>query len=545
MSDRRWLGVSSCLGSGLGAAAISILVVLGGVGCSVGSLQLPEFESAGGEEPASSAASAPPVLPGAPEILAVVTVAGLSPDRHASEGDMPALASWAWDGVAAARVESVVPATAYGVHASLVTGFDTQGHGIHGDRLIDEKGLSRVRPWRADLHQTPTLWGLLQDEGRAVVGLDWPTTQGATLAAVLPDGPSTTRSVAWPASIASDTTPWLLAMAKVVPEAGRPGAERDRLLVSAACAAVSGRAPQLLMIRLRGTEAPLLQFGPESREAKQAFAVADQELARLRACLLQASPRSAVVVLGDRGFSPVHTAVRPNRVLKEAGLLGGDGAPWDAIVRTHGGSAFLYAINAEAALAARSALEAEAEARGSFRVVSAEEMITRRADPEAWFGLEAASGFALLDGYRGPPVSPAPVRASAGYFDPATSVAFVAVGQGFRSGLPVPSLHQLDVAPTLAHLLGVDLGTTEGRRLIGLLRIPGPVAAGPSGRGLPRMRASSSAIDPFSPGVNLAVVSRVERTMQRMGTPFDSRPEVWAVGRAWVQGRHVLPECHR
>ena len=59
---------------------------------------------------------------------------------------------------------------------------------------------------------------------------------------------------------------------------------------------------------------------------------------------------------------------------------------------------------------------------------------------------------------------------------PAQRTGFVAFGRGVRRGLDVPRMTQLDVAPTLAALLGVPLEPTSGRALVGLLRV-GPAGA--------------------------------------------------------------------
>ena len=47
---------------------------------------------------------------------------------------------------------------------------------------------------------------------------------------------------------------------------------------------------------------------------------------------------------------------------------------------------------------------------------------------------------------------------------------FVAWGRGIRSGVRVPTLRQTDVAPTVARLMGLELGDVDGRPLIGAFR---------------------------------------------------------------------------
>ena len=52
---------------------------------------------------------------------------------------------------------------------------------------------------------------------------------------------------------------------------------------------------------------------------------------------------------------------------------------------------------------------------------------------------------------------------------PGSAVGLVAWGAGVRSGMRVPSVSQIDVAPTVAALLGFDLEGVDGRPLDGIL----------------------------------------------------------------------------
>jgi hypothetical protein len=183
-------------------------------------------------------------------------------------------------------------------------------------------------------------------------------------------------------------------------------------------------------------------------------------------------------VVGDRALLPVHTAVRPNFIMAKAGLLSlessGAVESWSAVVRSNGGSAFVYARDDRSAVGARSALEAEAERSGAYRIVTAEEMIRRDADSEAWFGLEARRGFAFEDSARGPLLRPANRRSAGGYLEPGPKLGpgFVAYGRGVRRNLRLPEIDQLDIAPTVAKLRGLELPDARGRAFVGVLHLP-------------------------------------------------------------------------
>jgi hypothetical protein len=264
------------------------------------------------------------------------------------------------------------------------------------------------------------------------------------------------------------------------PAANAPGPARDALLVDLACAALA-QGPRLLLLRLRGAEAPLLAGGPRADAVASAFEAVDAELERLLYCAGQAGvlPQTAFVVAGDRPIEAVHTAVRPNVWLREGGWIIGQGR-WTALVRSNGSSAFVYADAARTALQARQRLDAAAKDTGVFRVVSADEMIARGADPDAWFGLQAEPGFVFENDTAGAALAPAAARGAGGWLASRTAPAagLVAFGRGVRRGVFVPRMRQLDVAPTVATLLGVPLEAASGRSFVGLLRVPVGAAAG-------------------------------------------------------------------
>jgi hypothetical protein len=107
-------------------------------------------------------------------------------------------------------------------------------------------------------------------------------------------------------------------------------------------------------------------------------------------------------------------------------------------------------------------------------VVSAEELLDAGADPEAWFGLEARPGYVFTDDAAVVGPVPSALLGAAGYLSdvPAMSPGFVAWGSGVRPGVRIPWLRQIDVAPTVALLLGVPLDEADGRAPLGALNLP-------------------------------------------------------------------------
>ena len=442
----------------------------------------------------------PASLAPAPARVVLVSVAGLPPRAYGAGGAaawMPTLAALARAGAAADAVVPVTPASPGPAHASLATGRTPAIHGITSDHPLGARGIDPA-PYRAAAAlEAPALWSIAKQAGVSTALLGWPASVGAGSDWLFPELIPTRLGEASPAILEGEVTPELWTVARGLgvdrPEAGFAGPARDALLAGLACHVLTRpEPPRLTLLRLSQTEEPLLRSGPGAPEVVEAFAGADAALARVLGCLADAGrlTATALIVVGDAPVAPVHTLVRPNVVLAEAGLIvpsptGRSGIQrWDAVVRSNGTSAFVYARDSEAAVLARRALTAAAERTLAFRIVSAEEMLALGTDRDAWFGLEASPGHVFGDGLRaGEDVVASGARGAWGALaaGPSDALGFVAWGAGVREGIRIPELRQTDVAPTVARLLRLGLGAADGRPLVGALLPPPPSLAAPIG----------------------------------------------------------------
>jgi predicted AlkP superfamily pyrophosphatase or phosphodiesterase len=439
-----------------------------------------------------------PILDGAPKTPArvvLVSVSGLVPaDYLPAPGaavPMPTLAALAQAGAAAERVVPVAPASSYPAHATLATGRLPSQHGIRSDRLLGDRGSVARRPTPRPPLRAPALWEAVGETGRRSVVLGWPGSSGGRIDLVFPESFTLEASEDWKTWISEHASPGLLDAARQLgadaPATAGPGPERDRLLLGLACEQLRSKSPPaLLLLHLSQTEPILALAGPGSPEAQAAFAATDRELGRLVDCLRDAGflESTAVLVAGDHGALSVHSSVSPNAALRDKGLIvptvdGAGMQRWSAFVRSNGGSAFVYARTEDDARLVRLALAAAAARTKAFRIVPAHEMIEKGADPEAWFGLDAAEGYWIDEDLAGPIVKPSPMRGSWGNVagGPALGPGFVAWGRGVRSGARIPTMQQTDVAPTAAALLGLAFGAPDGEPVAAALALPAVATA--------------------------------------------------------------------
>jgi arylsulfatase A-like enzyme len=443
----------------------------------------------------------------------MITVAGMSATDFltadgyvAAEGDrvrMPNVARLAREGVVGERALPPSPGSSYASHATLVTGLLPSRHGVVADTKIDIEGTSVTPFWESDELSGTPLWDAAI--GRGVMALGWPTTVGARIELLLPEARPSEGGVPWLDFMRRISSPFLINQLQVIaddalsttmkglttardPSSWPTPAEKDAAVAEVACyVALSDRDPGLWLIRLDQTENEMRIAGSGSTEVAAALGRIDDEIGSLVDCLeeTQQLASSAIFVVGDVAYAPVHTRVDPNVALVARGLIGRDPRSaigvrsWLAVARTQGRSAYVYAKDAGNAVAARKVLETEAARTGAFRVVPAAELAKTDVDPQAWFGLAATPGYEIGDGLSKPMLRPAETRASPGALrgkgELTNSVGFVAWGRGIRRRVRLSQVDLVDIAPTISELFGLRLDESlDGKPISGILRAATP-----------------------------------------------------------------------
>jgi arylsulfatase A-like enzyme len=186
---------------------------------------------------------------------------------------------------------------------------------------------------------------------------------------------------------------------------------------------------------------------------------------------------TTLMVFGDHGFVNVATRHHLNQLLREDGLLdvrGGEISRRHAWVAGNGGSAHVYVLDG----APRTTGERLAE---RFRALPGLDVV--EPDEFAALGLPAPSpgsmqGDLILTAHDGVLITghataeaaaAAPVlRAAHGHAPslPPMGAGFLMAGPGVREGVRLDEVSMLDLAPTAARLLGVELPGAQGSPLL-------------------------------------------------------------------------------
>lgn len=419
------------------------------------------------------------------EHVVVISIDGMLPAYYLDERwPAPAIRQLYREGAHATAVRSIFPSLTYPSHTTLVTGALPARHGISHNKHIEP---SADPPWLKDasLIRVTALWDAVRARGGKTAAVLWPLTCGAenidwNLPEIWPGGDGdlveALRGNDQPRGFLEELE--REATGRLSPENFNNRYLSHDLRVALLAEYLFERyRPTLLLVKTQASVQVPQEPDWRNPRRRRAIAASDQVVSILLEVIERTKTwdRTAVLVVGDHGNTEVHTQVRANVWLIEAGLRGPklETGDWRATFHALGGSAFLrvQAPAAENVAAVRRVLDAlPAPLRATFRVVEREELDALGADPDAPFALAAEPGFVIDDRAEPPVLQPNPGMSHGHHPDLADmNTGFVAKGAGIRAGASTPMLPLTAIAPLVAELLGLDFDAPDGVAYPGLL----------------------------------------------------------------------------
>jgi predicted AlkP superfamily pyrophosphatase or phosphodiesterase len=402
---------------------------------------------------------------------------------------LPTLRALGERGVVTQRMETVFPSTTWPTHVSLLTGVSPARHGVVANHVLNRatgapEDLTGDPVYdAAQLLRVPTVYDRAHAAGLRTAAIDWPATRNSpSLDWSLPFykdqrvfETQTPRAVwaelnalGYPLDRQGD---WALLPKRFL---------KDAMVANLAAHVFHRHTPALMLMHLLCADSHQHLYGPRSPEAYWALEYIDGLIGRFLATLPagELEERTVLFVVSDHGFLPVTREIRPNVRLRQLGLLqlaGGQIVGGDARFVMNHGAGYLYARGEGDRERLLRDLAAElAKLEGVSGVWSAHEYSGLGLATAAENGLagdlvlEAQPGYMFADEPAGDElIGPPHHRGTHGQrgSHPDNGAFFLATGPGIARGRTLPSIRSRDVAPTLAHVLGVQLDDVEGRLL--------------------------------------------------------------------------------
>ena len=411
--------------------------------------------------------------------------------------DMPTIRRLAAEGARAKRMTTSLPTVTWPNHTTLVTGVHPGKHGVIGNDFFDRKEQKVVAYIpdpvfnKDEIVKTPTIYDVAHDAGLSTAGICWPASRGAkTWDWTIPD-------VFDQATFEQYSTPSLLAECR---EAGIPyekqnewckagGAGkpmRDWMYATLASHIIRKHQPKLTCLHLMSVDGLQHATGRNTPEAYWAINDSDNRVRQVVEAVEAAglTDKTTFVVVSDHGFITYKKQIQPNVLLKKEGLVKAalGNKVTERRVWCHAqGVAFIYVLDQENRVALLKDITPKLAA-----LEGVEEVIEEK--DFAKYGLETADkdsrmpdlilspkdGY-LFSGNAGGEELIVPVESPKGAHgyspaNPLMDATFVISGAGIKKGVVIDKMANIDVAPTMAKLLGLGIKGADGRVLTEVLK---------------------------------------------------------------------------
>lgn len=411
-----------------------------------------------------------PAIAEQPSHVVVVSVDGLMPSSYLKAGELglktPNLRALMGDGVWADGVIGVLPSVTYPSHTTMITGVPPAVHGIDSNKVVDPEGTSKdAWRWYAGEISAPTLIDSAAAATLTTATISWPVSVGMRSTFNVPEF--------WRSEHPSDLH--LLAAVSTPRILERAGAYRGKAIpplpkwtdeerVDIARYLLEKHRPQLTLLHIFDTDSAQHSHGPGSPEALAAIERADAHIGRLRDAARVAGilERTVFVIVSDHGFLPIRALLKPNLLLRDAGLITvnekGTITDWKAYFQADGGSAALHLRDSDPATleAVRRIVKEKAgeEASGIHEVINPARSSALGGSSK--LVLDAKEGFSFSGSVTGSWIEPSEQKGTHGYAPdrPELYASLIISGPLSRRG-SLGIVRMTQIAATVARFLGV------------------------------------------------------------------------------------------
>lgn len=354
------------------------------------------------------------------------------------------------------NVQTIYPSITYPVHASLLTGTYPKTHGISHNQIFDKDKTPKERAWHwqtSDI-KARTLFEAARDEGLSCASLFWPVVgKDKNVKYLLPEVLALKGENQTLKALDYGSKVWLI-MSGLKHGKLRDGAKQPKLdEFSSALAAdlIKKNGPDMIFLHLVAVDSLRHEHGVDSREAIYAMECLDKNIGLLLEKIEKTGLEYAVCLVSDHGQADVSEHFCLNSEFEKAGLK--------MRAQSLGFGAYIHLLG-ESYESARDFLFKNMERLKISHVYEKAELESLKAGKEVLLAVEAREGIEFLDFEEG-----TKERGNHG-FSPSnmgSKVLFFLCAKGIKKNYCIDRMDVVDVAPTLARLMGLRLVKAEGR----------------------------------------------------------------------------------
>jgi predicted AlkP superfamily pyrophosphatase or phosphodiesterase len=426
--------------------------------------------------------------------VVLISIDGLHPDMYLDKDwPTPNLRALMRRGTYAGHMLSVFPAYTYPSHTAMITGALPARSGMYYNQPREGKGEWN---WEATIIKVPTLWQVLHEHGLTTSSVIWPGSAGADIDYNI----SEVWTVAHPTDRIGEArkhaTPGLVEAIEqyATGKLDSTNMNNDYLSLDENTGRMAAYIfkeykPNFLAVHLACVDGEEHTFGRDGDSVRLALEADDRAVGDLLEAIQKSGLQDSttVIIVGDHGFCDIHTIFRPNLLIKNI----------PAKFTAAGGSCFLYRSENTSIADISGIMQAVIDSLGKlpkdrrklFRIIYRKELDQMGADSSAILALAAVPGVVFSGAITiGPMMNNGPgtliqqnpldgvfIPTHGGHhgYDPNLPdmwTGFIAAGAGTIPGGHIPELRVTDIAPLVAHLLGIAFTGPDGKLVLGIIR---------------------------------------------------------------------------
>lgn len=415
--------------------------------------------------------------------LVVISYDAFSEDNWEKASKLPNLSMLIRNGASTSKLKSVYPTLTYVVHTTMVTGVYPDKHGIYHNNpfqpFISEKEQSWF--WFKKDVRVPAIYDTLKENGMKTAGILWPVTGKASIHYNIPEIRAIKRENQALKILKNGSPLFSIAMEKKFGRLRR-GIEQpflDNFTTMCAVDTIKRKKPNLLLMHLIDLDDAKHEHGTNSPVIEEVLVRMDKRLGDIITAVEEAGIKEDTVflVIGDHGQINVRYKIRLNSLLKERGLIYEENGEmkWRVYVQNAGGAAYLHLKenDKEAESLALDILRTaiSEECYGIEKLYTKTELAGLHIPSSIPYMLEAKSGYCFDDNLDGPVVTDLKEQgvsyATHGFLPdkPDYKCNLVIAGDCIKKNCQMGEIQMVDIAPTMAEILGINFNDCDGRPL--------------------------------------------------------------------------------
>lgn len=369
-------------------------------------------------------------------------------------------------GVTANIIEGVYPSVTHLAHASIATGMLPADHGI----FSEGETVNWLNVFADDSVKTKKnifIWESATKAGLSAAAIDYNLTKGADIKFNFPDFPALQQNEKTDGK-------------KSKYEAHQSVLNADEQRAQKAYEVLQAARPNLLLVNFSALTFALNTFGTLSKEVDETLDKLDSWIDKILSATEAADiqKETTFLIVSDSGRATVENEFNLNVVLAKKGWLTvdeqGKVSSWKAVAVPFEGAAAIFVKNQGDEKAVEALFREIHKSPDSpiWRIFNRQEISRVGALPQAALMLDAAPGFCFGNAAKGSVTSKSKQNTASGYSPQRSEMrpVFIAFGKGIKPKGNLGFIRLLDVAPTVARILGIMHGATRGRVLAEILQ---------------------------------------------------------------------------